>query len=161
MLFTKAGMLALHSSMHDCLALMLAHVDLLPSELLVAEVAGFGYMTLQLQFTHLLNTELVWVDALQARAIGRINPLPASSVDELRREQNRVRVTTAAYISSLDEPRLNAQLETTVPEWIGPARSPAFILLHVITHAFHHKGQIAVMLRLLGHPAPDTDMQRA
>jgi uncharacterized damage-inducible protein DinB len=34
------------------------------------------------------------------------------------------------------------------------------ILLHVITHTFHHKGQVVAMLRVLGHPAPDTDLQR-
>jgi uncharacterized damage-inducible protein DinB len=44
-------------------------------------------------------------------------------------------------------------------DWGGELRSPAFILLHVITHAFHHKGQIVSMLRILGYPAPDTDLQ--
>jgi len=33
-------------------------------------------------------------------------------------------------------------------------------VLHVITHAFHHKGQIVAMLRILGYPAPDTDLQQ-
>jgi hypothetical protein len=28
------------------------------------------------------------------------------------------------------------------------------------THAFHHKGQIVAMLRILGCPAPDTDLQQ-
>ena len=51
-------------------------------------------------------------------------------------------------------------LERYHEEWTTPHRTPAFILLHVITHGFHHKGQIVAMLRLLGYPAPDTDMQR-
>src|SRR5580704_8560248 len=44
-------------------------------------------------------------------------------------------------------------------DWHGDLRSPAFILHHVITHAYHHKGQVVAMCRLLGHPAPDTDLQ--
>jgi uncharacterized damage-inducible protein DinB len=44
--------------------------------------------------------------------------------------------------------------------WFGLRRSSAFILLRVVTHGFHHKGQIVAMLRLLGCPAPDTDMER-
>jgi uncharacterized damage-inducible protein DinB len=56
---------------------------------------------------------------------------------------------------------LNADLRELPRTWVGPARSPAFILLHVLTHACHHKGQIAAMFRLLGHPTPDTDLQRA
>jgi uncharacterized damage-inducible protein DinB len=46
-------------------------------------------------------------------------------------------------------------------DWGGELRSPAFIVLHVITHAFHHKGQIVAMLRIQGYPAPDTDLQPA
>jgi uncharacterized damage-inducible protein DinB len=42
----------------------------------------------------------------------------------------------------------------------GELRSPAFIVLHVKTHTFHHKGQIVAMLRILGYPAPDTDLQQ-
>ena len=42
----------------------------------------------------------------------------------------------------------------------GELRSPVFIVLHVKTHTFHHKGQIVAMLRILGYPAPDTDLQQ-
>jgi hypothetical protein len=41
----------------------------------------------------------------------------------------------------------------------GELRSPVFIVLHVKTHTFHHKVQIVAMLRILGYPAPDTDLQ--
>ncbi|WP_125488078.1 DinB family protein [Edaphobacter aggregans] len=37
-------------------------------------------------------------------------------------------------------------------------RAPALILHHVLTHAFHHKGQIVAMCRALVQPAPDTDL---
>jgi uncharacterized damage-inducible protein DinB len=39
-------------------------------------------------------------------------------------------------------------------------RTPALILHHLLTHAFHHKGQIVAMCRTLGHPAPDTDLNQ-
>jgi uncharacterized damage-inducible protein DinB len=61
----------------------------------------------------------------------------------------------------MPEQKLYAPLERYPERWMGPPRSPAFILLHVITHGFHHKGQLVAMLRLLGHPAPDTDIQRS
>lgn len=34
------------------------------------------------------------------------------------------------------------------------------IFTHVITHEFHHKGQVMTMARLLGHTPPDTDVMR-
>ena len=38
--------------------------------------------------------------------------------------------------------------------------SPLQIFTHVITHEFHHKGQILSMSRLLGYTPPDTDVIR-
>lgn len=39
-------------------------------------------------------------------------------------------------------------------------RSPLEIFTHVITHEFHHKGQILIMGRQLGLVPPDTDIIR-
>ena len=36
--------------------------------------------------------------------------------------------------------------------------TPAQVFTHVLTHEFHHKGQIMSMCRLLGHQPPDTDV---
>jgi uncharacterized damage-inducible protein DinB len=38
--------------------------------------------------------------------------------------------------------------------------TPLYLFTHVITHEFHHKGQILSMCRLLGHIPPDTDVIR-
>jgi len=67
---------------------------------------------------------------------------------------------TLEYLDRLSEHDLNQDLLRVPERWVGPPRSPAFILHHVLTHAFHHKGQVVAMCRLLGHPAPDTDYQR-
>lgn len=34
---------------------------------------------------------------------------------------------------------------------------PGMIVMRVITHHFHHRGQLQTMLRLLGHPVEDWD----
>jgi aryl-alcohol dehydrogenase-like predicted oxidoreductase len=73
--------------------------------------------------------------------------------------KDRIREATRTYLDSLTEGQLNTTLATRPMDWGGELRSPAFILLHVITHAFHHKGQVVAMLRILGYPAPDTDLQ--
>lgn len=72
----------------------------------------------------------------------------------------RIRDATQSYLADLTEGHLNTTLATRPVDWGGELRSPAFILLHVITHAFHHKGQVVAMLRIVGYPAPDTDLQR-
>jgi uncharacterized damage-inducible protein DinB len=74
--------------------------------------------------------------------------------------KDRIREATRAYVSDLMEEQLNTTLSQRPVDWGGELRSPGFILLHVITHAFHHKGQIVAMLRIFGYPAPDTDLQQ-
>ncbi len=160
MLFTKAGIHKLHACMHDCLDAILTHAASMPVDLLAAEVAGFGRPTLRHQIAHVLTTELAWVRALQLLPIQRVDPATLATIEDARREQTRVAAATITYLDAIDERQLNAELDRYPDEWLGPRRSPAFILLHVITHSFHHKGQIVAMLRLLGYPAPDTDMQR-
>jgi uncharacterized damage-inducible protein DinB len=78
---------------------------------------------------------------------------------DLLAAKNRIRTATQAYVSGLTEAQLNMTLTDRPVDWGGELRSPGFILLHVITHAFHHKGQVVAMLRILGYPAPDTDLQ--
>jgi uncharacterized damage-inducible protein DinB len=39
--------------------------------------------------------------------------------------------------------------------------SPLMIFTHVMTHEFHHKGQIVSMCRHLGYPPPETDVYRS
>jgi len=158
--FTKSGLRELHASMHDCLDAVLTHAAPLPPQLLTTGVAGFGRPTLQDQLAHVLTTELAWVRCLRLLPIEQVEPAKLATIEDVRRTQKRVAAATLAYLEGIDEGQLNNLLGTYTEEWLGPPRSPAFTILHVITHAFHHKGQIVAMLRLLGHPAPDTDMQR-
>ena len=65
---------------------------------------------------------------------------------------------TLNYLSSLSEQRLITATELHFPDGDIAVRTPALILHHVLTHAFHHKGQIVSMCRILGYPAPDTDL---
>jgi uncharacterized damage-inducible protein DinB len=78
----------------------------------------------------------------------------------LQAAKDRIREATRAYVRDLTEEQLNTTLRKRPVGWGGELRNPAFILLHVITHAFHHKGQMVAMLRILGYPAPDTDLQQ-
>ena len=38
--------------------------------------------------------------------------------------------------------------------------TPLMIFTHVITHEFHHKGQVMAMCRQLGYPPPETDVYK-
>lgn len=159
-MFTKDGILELHSATHESLDILFRHLEGVPVSLLRKSLQGFGFPTAWRQLTHVLAVEEGWVHDLQGKPFVGWGEEACPTMAALLAAKNRIRNATCAYTESLSEAELNATLAKLPSAWFGEPRSPAFILLHVITHTFHHKGQIVAMLRILGHPAPDTDLQR-
>jgi len=146
--------------MHECYDVLLAHIALVPSAVLTAELAGFGRATIREQLSHVMINEFAWIQVLQGLPILDAVPDDLTTITDLLNAKQKAFEGTSAYVDSMTDQAFNSDLERYSDEWIGPRRTPAYILQHVVTHAFHHKGQIVAMLRMLGHPAPDTDMQR-
>ena len=108
---------------------------------------------------HILTVEEGWVHDLQYKVFAGWREEDVATMAALLAEKRRILDATRAYLETLDEAQLSTTLAKRPEGWFGELRSPAFILLHVITHTFHHKGQVVAMLRALGHPAPNTDLQ--
>lgn len=57
--------------------------------------------------------------------------------------------------------KLDVPIQRRIP-WREAAETVTFtpgkLLMHTITHEFHHKGQIVVMLRQMGYDPPNTDV---
>jgi uncharacterized damage-inducible protein DinB len=159
-MFTKSGIARLHDATHESLDVLLAHVATVPNPLLRQSLPGFGFPTVWRQLVHILTVEEGWIQDLQFKPFDGWFEEDCPTIDTLSAAKERIRNETRAYLAGLTEAQLNTTLPGRPEGWSGELRSPAFILLHVITHSFHHKGQVVAMLRALGHPAPDTDLQR-
>ncbi len=159
-MFTKDGIRALHGWTHERLDLLLTHAATLPQEQLRAEIPGFGSASIRDQLSHIVACEQAWVHDLQDIPWARWSNRDYPTVKSLQEAKQHVMAETFAYLERLSDEQLNTELAHRPRAWVGPLRSPAFILHHVLTHAFHHKGPIVAMFRLLGYPAPDTDLQR-
>jgi uncharacterized damage-inducible protein DinB len=159
-MFSKAGIIELHAATHERLDLLLRHVETVPVELYHKPISGFGHPSIWNQFVHILTCEEGWVRDLQNKTFPGWHEEDCPTMAALRAARDRIRGATRAYLDGLAESQLNETLTTRPLDWAGALRSPAFILLHVVTHTFHHKGQVVAMLRILGFPAPDTDLQR-
>jgi uncharacterized damage-inducible protein DinB len=109
---------------------------------------------------HILNCEGFWVHTLRAVPFVNQDPDVWPIVSDARLLQREVSLKTLNYLSDLTEQRLNDPTELRFPDGDTAVCTPALILHHVLTHAFHHKGQIVSMCRILGYPAPDTDLNR-
>jgi uncharacterized damage-inducible protein DinB len=159
-MFTKSGIRELHGATHESLDILLRHIERVPAGLLRQPLAGFGFATVWKQLTHILTVEEGWVHDLQDKTFAGWGEEDCPTMAAMLAAKSRLREATRAYLDGLSETELNTTLAKRPQVWSGELRSPAFILLHVITHTFHHKGQVVAMLRALGHPTPDTDLQR-
>lgn len=159
-MFTLDGIRKFHSWTHASLTVVLDHLSTIPEADYTREVSGFGFPTLRAQVMHVLNCEGFWVCTLQAASFRDEDAADWPAVSDARLLQRRVSAHTVAYLSSLTGDQLNRDAELRFPDGDSAVRSPALVLHHVLTHAFHHKGQIVAMCRALGHPAPDTDLNQ-
>lgn len=158
--FTIEGAREFHRWTHASITILLDHLSTIPADEYVREVASFGFPTLRQQVIHIFNCEGVWISALQRLPYVDRTSADCPTISDAKLLQRQMREQTLAYLSSLTDQQFNTATELRFPDGDRFARVPAFILHHILTHAFHHKGQIVAMCRALGHPAPDTDMSQ-
>jgi uncharacterized damage-inducible protein DinB len=139
-MFTKVGIIDLHTATHERLDLLLRHVATVPDDLCHKPISGFGHASIWKQLVHVLTCEEGWVHDLQNKTFPGWHEEDCPTVADLQAAKTRIREATQLYVRDLTEEQLNTTLQQRTADWGGELRSPAFILLHVMTHAFHHKG---------------------
>jgi uncharacterized damage-inducible protein DinB len=159
-MFTLDGIRKFHAWTHQSLTLLFDHLDTLPAADYSKEIPGFGYPSIHSQVVHLLGCEARWISRLHGSPSGSWDAARWPSVSDARALQREVTPKTLNYLSGLNNEQLNANALLRFPDGDTAERTPALVLHHVFTHAFHHKGQIVAMCRILGHPAPDTDLNQ-
>ena len=138
-MFSKAGIIELHATMHERLDLLLRHVATVPDDLHHKLVPGFGHPSIWKQLVHIMTCEEGWVHDLQNKAFSGWREEDCPTMAAMLAAKDRIREATRAYMEGLTDEQLNTTLAERPVDWGGELRSPAFILLHVITHAFHTK----------------------
>lgn len=157
-MFTRDGILKFHGWTHASIRLLLDHLATVSEANYAKVVPGFGFPTVGEQVIHLLNCEGFWIHALQGLRYADRDVTECPAVADAKLFEREISRQTRAYLSKLTDEQLNRDMEIRFPEGDLRVRTPALVLHHVFTHAFHHKGQVVAMCRLLGHPAPYTDL---
>ena len=159
-MFTLDGIRKLHGWTHSCLDVVLDHLSGIPESDYVRAVPGFGFPTVREQMIHIFNCEGFWVHTLRGLPYTDRRAAECVAVADARMFQVDVSRETMEYLSGLTDEQLNANTELHFQDGDFAVRTPALVLHHMLTHAFHHKGQVAAMCRLLGHPVRDTDLNQ-
>ena len=80
-----------------------------------------------------------------------------TSLDHIRQLYSHVDDTVGIFLGTF-QGKLESLIAGTHDSMGQLSATPVQIFTHVLTHEFHHKGQIMSMCRLLGYPPPDTDV---
>ena len=79
------------------------------------------------------------------------------TIDLIRRHFTRVDTLVAFFLDHFDG-KMDIVIDGTHSGNPDERATPLQVFTHVLTHEFHHKGQIMFICRLLGHIPPDTDV---
>ncbi|MFP5263298.1 MAG: DinB family protein [Blastocatellia bacterium] len=120
---------------------------------------GGAYGSVRTTLVHIMEVERGWV----ARCDGDmgwpdLNPEDFPSLESVREEWRSVEQVTRGIMSRLAEGDLGRvvpyQFEGEEPRTARVAE----VLQHAANHAAHHRGQVTLMLRMLGHAPGNLDM---
>lgn len=160
LMFTIDGIRQFHRWTHLCLDRAFNHIATIPLADYTRDVPGFGSPNLRDQVIHCIDCEAFWVHMLQGLPYTDHDPAHFPAIADARLLESQVTADTLTYLAGLSEQQLNTSTELRFPGRAPAVRTPALIFHHMLTHAFHHKGQIVAMCRILGYPASDTDLDQ-
>ena len=119
-MFTKVGIIDLHTATHERLDLLLSHVATVPDDLCHKPISGFGHASIWKQLVH-VTCEEGWVHGLQNKTFPGWHEEDCPTVADLQAAKDRIREATRAYVS--DTRRSNSTRPFDSAPWIGVANS--------------------------------------
>ena len=136
---------------------MLAYTQSLPLEVYTFEHPEFAYGSIRNIHAHVANCYLAWVGRFGLELERYQTKFEESSVPDVTAmrakflELDEVLELACSSFNRVDEPF----------ELVRPGRdvlqvTRRWLIMHPITHEFHHKGQILALGRVLGHPFPSS-----
>lgn len=132
-------------------------LETLPPEVLTTNRDDFAYGNLARIYSHIAFCYLIW---LSRGGIGENTSDPqATNISELRQAFALVDQSLERALETFDA--WDETFVHTFPNGWEETLSQRWLILHPITHEFHHKGQALALARVLGHPhhgSPDTDL---
>jgi uncharacterized damage-inducible protein DinB len=130
----------------------------LTTEQFTRAVAG-SYGSIRNTIVHALSAEAGWLERCGGPKRGpRLNPADFPTVESVVQAWNRVEVQVRQFLATLKDEDLarNAEYSTDRSEKLSMPLGE--LLQHAANHGVHHRGQVALLLRLLGHAPGDLDM---
>jgi uncharacterized damage-inducible protein DinB len=125
---------------------------------------GYGWQSVRDSLVHIADCYIAWLGSFVLLKTKK--PLTPKE-QRLRFNMDEIKVRFELVDSLVNEVfellgnKLDVPIERKIP-WRETTEiltiTPGKLLMHTITHEFHHKGQIVAMLRQMGYEPPNTDV---
>ena len=132
-------------------------VRLTPEEF-VQPVAG-SYQSVRNTLVHTLSAEWGWLERCGGLVRGpRLSPEDYTTADSLVQAWRTVQRAVLELLSKLNDPDLKRQIEFNLPDIGKHSMELGEMMQHAATHGIHHRAQVALLLRMLGHEPAKLDL---
>lgn len=136
------------------------YCETIKPENLLTKLPSFHNESMLTQLMHTANCYIFWLSnsAMQLQRPYFIEE-EHRDLPSVRDAYQQIDLIVNDFLQNFKD-SLNEQKFITRPDGNSLTRSPLDIFTHVITHEFHHKGQVINMSRQLGYTPVDTDVIR-
>ena len=157
-MYTAQMLLDVHSRAHESLRRLTLFCGALSDDELRRPLAGFGWPTIHQQIEHTIGAEVYW-QTVVTRGYTEEAILPElPDVAALEAFRQQTAAVTRSYLERASEAELNSRREMISDPGRTRVLRPADVILRVVTHIFHHQGQVLAMCRTIGKPNDTQDV---
>lgn len=123
-------------------------------------VNHFGQGNIRKTQAHIVDAYIHWIANFALnKSIPYLKEEQIPTVADMKAEYVNVNNWMAEFLE-IHAGDSNAPITNTLGRRGQITSTPLTLFTHMITHEFHHKGQMVSMARILGYPPPDTDIIR-
>ena len=137
-----------------------SYLDIIEYDDIVTQIESFNKASMQYLILHIANTYIYWIKQFTFKQkIDYFTEDNIHSVNDIRKAFDEVNLLVDEFLSKYND--YNTPIEGEI-FWLKKNMTFSVLELftHVITHEFHHKGQIMSMSRMLGYTPLDADVIR-
>jgi uncharacterized damage-inducible protein DinB len=123
------------------------------------EVAG-GYGSIRNTLVHMMSAESGWLERCGGPHRGeRLNPTDFPTIESVVQRWAMYEAQMRQFLASLTDADLTRSVAYTIPPLgISGAGRVGELLHHAVNHNIHHRGQVTLLVRALGHVPVNVDI---
>jgi uncharacterized damage-inducible protein DinB len=122
------------------------------------EIAG-SYGSIRNTLVHIMSAEWGWLDRCGGPARGpALKSADYPTLASVTEAWTRVEAEMRAFLAALADGDVDRPITFTLPQQGTHVMPLGELLQHAANHAVHHRGQVALLVRMLGYTPGNVDM---